>query len=147
MRYSQARPGRIFVVRLEDGDVVHECLARLAQTENLQRASLTIVGALDEGSTLVVGPEAPRARPVVPMSCRVDEVREIVGVGTIFPNERGEPEVHVHMACGQKRHTVTGCIRLGVRVWHVMEAIVTELLDTQACRRPEPETGFELLAP
>ncbi|MDY6863052.1 MAG: DUF296 domain-containing protein, partial [Thermodesulfobacteriota bacterium] len=24
MKYSQAKPGRIFVIRLEDGDIIHE---------------------------------------------------------------------------------------------------------------------------
>ena len=31
MKYSQASLGRVFVVRLEDGDIVHECLERLAR--------------------------------------------------------------------------------------------------------------------
>jgi predicted DNA-binding protein with PD1-like motif len=26
MRFSEAKPGRIFVIRLEDGDVLHECI-------------------------------------------------------------------------------------------------------------------------
>jgi predicted DNA-binding protein with PD1-like motif len=147
MRYSEARQGRIFVVRLEDGDVVHECLEALARAENIRAASITILGGMDEGSRLVVGPRHPRAVPVEPMSRAVNDVREVVGAGTLFPDERGDPVVHVHLACGREDHTLTGCIRLGVRVWHVMEAIVVELLDTEAKRRLEPATGFELLWP
>ena len=147
MRYSQARPGRIFVVRLEDGDVVHECLEALARTENIRAASVTILGGMDEGSRLVVGPKVARAVPVEPMSRAVDDVREVVGAGTLCPDERGNPVLHVHMACGREDRTLTGCVRLGVRVWHVMEAIVVELLDTGAVRRLEPATGFELLSP
>jgi predicted DNA-binding protein with PD1-like motif len=148
MRYSEARLGRIFVVRLEDGDIVHQCLENLARAENLRAAAITIVGGLDEGSRLVVGPLEPRATPpIIPMSSTIHDVREVVGVGTLFPNAKGEPIVHIHMACGREDHTITGCIRLGVRVWHVMEAIVTELLDTEASRQFEPESGFELLSP
>jgi predicted DNA-binding protein with PD1-like motif len=147
MRYSEARLGRLFVVRLEDGDVVHECLEALARAENLRAASITILGGMDEGSRLVVGPKESRVVPVQPMSRDVDDVREVVGAGTLFPDQQGNPVVHLHMACGREDHTLTGCIRLGVRVWHVMEAIVVELLDTEATRRLDAATGFELLSP
>ncbi len=147
MRYCQARQGRVFVVRLEDGDIVHECLERLAQAERLRAASIMILGGLDSGSRLVVGPEDGRARPVRPMSRTVEDVREVVGVGTLFPDDAGNPEVHVHMACGRETQTMTGCIRGGVRVWQVMEAIVVELLDTDATRRLDQATGFKLLSP
>lgn len=148
MRYSEARLGRIFVVRLEDGDIVHQCLESLARAEKVRAATITLVGGLDEGSRLVVGPLEPReAPPVIPMQSTLRGVHEVAGVGTLFPDEKGEPVVHVHMACGRENRTTTGCIRLGVRVWHVMEAIVTELLDTSAMRKLEPESGFELLSP
>jgi predicted DNA-binding protein with PD1-like motif len=147
MKYSEARQGRIFVVRLEDGDVVHECLEALAHGENVRAASITILGGLGEGSRLVVGPKETKALPIEPMSRSVTDVREVVGAGTLFPDEKGNPIVHLHMACGRDDTTLTGCVRLGVRVWHVMEAIVVELLETQAIRRLEHATGFELLQP
>ena len=145
MRYTEARQGRIFVVRLEDGDIVHECLEELARKEHLRAASITILGGLDRGSRLVVGPEDGRAQPIRPMSHAIDDVREVTGVGTLFPDDEGRPVVHVHLACGRENHTVTGCIRAGVRVWQVMEAVVVELLDTDATRRLDAATGFKLL--
>ena len=30
MKFSSAQPGRVFVLRLEDGEIVHECLERFA---------------------------------------------------------------------------------------------------------------------
>jgi predicted DNA-binding protein with PD1-like motif len=147
MQYSSARQGRIFVVRLEDGDVVHECLERLARTERIRAASITILGGLDRDSRLIVGPEDGRASPVVPMTQLMSNVHEVAGVGTLFPDERGNPVAHVHIACGRGTESVTGCVRAGVRVWQVMEAVVQELLDTAAARRPDPATGFELLCP
>ena len=50
-------------------------------------------------------------------------------------------------AAGRQEKTVTGCVRAGVRTWHVMEVIITELLDCTARRAVEPETGFALLQP
>ncbi len=148
MKYSQARQGRIFVIRLEDGDVVHEEIERLAREEGISAGFLTILGGADNGSTLVVGPERSRGvSPVVPMRHMLDNAHEIAGTGTIFPDETGQPILHMHMACGRSDRTVTGCIRDGVRTWQVMEAILVELLETPAARIADPETGFKLLQP
>ena len=56
MRYSTARMGRIFVIRLEDGEVLHETIERFAAEQGIGAAALIIVGGVDEGSKLVVGP-------------------------------------------------------------------------------------------
>jgi hypothetical protein len=69
MRYSEAKAGRVFVVRLEDGDIIHESLERFAKEKGIHRAQVIALGALDEGSKLVVGPQEGRASPVVPCIC------------------------------------------------------------------------------
>ena len=147
MKYSQASAGRIFVIRLEDGDVVHETIENFAKEHEIKAASLIILGGADKESTLVTGPEQGRSTPVVPKTQVLDNVHEAAGVGTLFPNEKGEPVLHMHMACGRGFSTVTGCIRNGVRVWQVMEVILQELVDSTGVRRPDPVTGFELLIP
>ena len=35
----------------------------------------------------------------------------------------------------------------GVKVWHVLEVVLTELVGSTARRRPDSATGFELLEP
>ncbi len=35
MKYSQAKQGRIFIVRLEDGDCLHEEIENLAKNESI----------------------------------------------------------------------------------------------------------------
>jgi len=147
MRYSEAKAGRVFVVRLEDGDIIHESLERFAKDNAIIRAQVIALGALDEGSKLVVGPEDGRASPVVPMKLCLDQPREITGVGTIFPDERGEPILHMHIATGRGDGTVTGCVRAGVLVWKVVEVVVTEILENDSTRIMDPMTGFELLDP
>ena len=147
MKYSEAKPGRIFVIRLEDGDIVHDEIERFAREKSIRAAGLIIVGGADQESKFVVGPEEGRATPVVPMEHVLDEVHEIAGVGTLFPDDEGNPVLHMHMACGRKSSTITGCIREGVRVWHVMEVILFELADTTGIRTHDPETGFKLLQP
>ena len=147
MKYSEATPGRVFVIRLEDGDVVHETIEHFAKDQGITAASLIVLGGADKGSVLVTGPEQGRMTPVVPITRELDNVHEVTGTGTIFPNAEGEPVLHMHMACGRERDTVTGCIRNGVKVWQVMEVILYELKGSTGMRLPDAATGFELLMP
>ncbi len=147
MKYSEAKQGRVFVIRLEDGDIVHEVVEAFAKAHAITAATLIAVGGADDGSRLIVGPAEDRARPVVPMETCLQHAHEVAGVGTLFPGPDGNPRLHMHMACGREEHTVTGCVRAGVRTWHVMEVIITELLDCTARRVVEPETGFALMQP
>ncbi|MBW1895588.1 MAG: DNA-binding protein [Deltaproteobacteria bacterium] len=147
MKYSQAKHGRTFVIRLEDGDIVHEEIERFAREQSISAAALIAVGGAEVGSKLVVGPEEGRAEPVSPMEHVLDNVHEITGTGTLFPDEKGNPILHMHMACGRKTSTVTGCVRNGVKAWHIMEIILFELVDTTGVRVLEPIVGFVLLQP
>jgi len=147
MKYSEAEKGRTFVIRLEDGDVIHEQIEQFAREHSIKAAMLIIVGGADEGSKLIVGPENGRAKPVSPMEHILDSVYEAAGTGTIFPDEEGNPILHMHIACGRKDSTVTGCVRSGVKVWHIMEIILIELINTTAKRAFNPNTGFKLLEP
>jgi predicted DNA-binding protein with PD1-like motif len=145
MRYTTAQPGRVLVVRLEDGDVLHKCLQEAARREGISRAAVWLLGGADAGSRVVVGPAAGRAAAIEPMEQVLDEVHELAGVGTIFPDEEGQPVLHLHAAFGRGEHAHAGCVRLGVRTWLIGEAIILELTGSQAVRRRDPATGFELL--
>jgi len=147
MKYSTATPGRIFIIRLEDGEILHDTVEAFAVKQNIRAAALIILGGADEGSTLVVGPEQARTLPVHPMEHILAGTSEATGVGTIFPGPDGKPILHMHIACGREGSTVTGCVRRGVKVWHVMEIILWELTGTDAKRVLDPNTGFELLQP
>ena len=147
MKYSEAKQGRTFVIRLEDGDILHETLERFALEQNIRAASVMAVGGVDLGSRLVVGPARGRAQPIEPLELVLDNVYEASGTGTIFPNAEGRPELHMHLACGRSHHAVVGCVRRGVKIWHVLEVILTEITDTTAARALDPETGFYLLKP
>lgn len=147
MKYTEAGAGRIFVIRLEDGDIVHEVIENFARELDIKAAALIVLGGADLDSKLVVGPEEGRAKPLHPMEHILEDVHEVAGTGTLFPDDQGNPILHMHMACGRKSSTVTGCIRTGVKVWHVMEVILFELIDTTGRRLVDPETGFKLLIP
>ncbi|MBN1936136.1 MAG: DNA-binding protein [Anaerolineae bacterium] len=148
MLYSEARPGRVFVIRLEHGDILHKEIERFAREHAIRAAALIVVGGGDTGSTLVVGPERGDQRPIVPMTYVLDNVHEIAGTGTLFwDQETDEPLLHMHIACGREGATRTGCVRQGVRVWQLMEIVLWELVDSSARRVLDAGLGFKVLIP
>jgi len=147
MRYSQARQGRIFIIRLEDGEILHETIEHFAAEQGIKAAYMIVLGGADSQSRLVVGPEDGRVSPVNPMTFELGNVHEIVGTGTLFPDDEGKPTLHMHVAAGRMNSTITGCVRTGVKVWQVAEVVLIELLETTAVRKLEPVLGFKLLQP
>ncbi len=147
MRYVEARPGRVFILRLEDGEMLHTTIEDFAARQGIRSGILIALGGADSGSRLVVGPEDGKARPVDPMTIELDDVHEIVGTGNLFPDEEGRPMLHLHLACGRGRESVTGCARAGVKVWQVIEVVLIEIIDTTAGRRLDPSLGVTLLEP
>ena len=67
--------------------------------------------------------------------------------GTLFPDEDGNPVVHIHISAGRNESTKTGCIREGVKVWEVMEIVLIELVYTKGKRIFDEKTGLKLLKP
>ncbi len=147
MKYSEAKQGRTFVIRLEHGDIVHEKIENFAKEKNIVAASVTIVGGVDKGSTLVVGPEKGDSIPISPMTIKLDNVYEVTGTGTVFPDEEGKPMLHMHIACGREDKCFVGCIRKGVKTWNLLEVIILEIIDTKSYREFNKDFGFHLLQP
>ena len=147
MKFSECKQGRTFVIRLEQGDVLHAEIERFAREMCISAGVLVVVGGADKGSTLVVGPERGDTFPVTPMTQILDNVHEIAGTGTLFPDGNGRPILHMHIACGREKTTTTGCVREGVKVWQVMEVILIELTQVKSSRVLDTRTGFHLLNP
>lgn len=143
---SEGRLGRVFVIRLEDGDVVPECIERFAAEKGVTTGHVILVGGVD-GGQVVVGPRKSDERPVEPMLLPVDGAHEVAGVGVLAPGEDGRSVLHIHAAMGRSGNTLTGCLRPGVSTWVVGEAILYEILDAKATRVMDPKTGFALLRP
>jgi predicted DNA-binding protein with PD1-like motif len=146
MKFSEARQGRVFVVRLEQGEVIHEVLERFAADQGIRAAAVMMVGGANKGSQFIVGPKDGEAKPVIPIEHALKEVHEVAAVGTLFPDESGKPSLHVHMAAGREGKGLTGCIRKGVVVWLILEVIIFELVGTAAVRERDVN-GFEILNP
>ena len=146
MKASEGRLGRVFVIRLEDGDVLPGCIERFAQDQQISVGHAIMVGGIGDGQ-VVVGPRHTEHRPPDPMLLPVDGAHEVVGLGVLAPDEDGRPVLHMHAALGRSGNTLTGCVRPGVTTWLVGEVVLYEILGTETRRVKDESSGFALLEP
>jgi len=146
MKACQGKMGRVFVIRLEDGDVVPGCIERFAEENGVSVGHAVLVGGIG-GGEVVVGPRCSQEMPPQPMLLPVDGAHEVVGVGVLAPDEDGKPVLHIHAALGRSGQTISGCLRPGVETWLVGEVILCEILGVKAARVRDAESGFSLLEP
>lgn len=144
MKACEGQLGRVFVIRLEDGDVIPTCIERFAEEKKISVGQVLIIGGIGSGQ-VVVGPRYSDEMPPEPMLLPLDGAHEVVGVGIIAPSEQGKPALHMHAALGRSGKTTTGCLRPGVNTWIVGEVIICEIVGTNAARVLDNDTGFELL--
>lgn len=145
MKSAEGRIGRAFVLRLEDGDRIPDCIEQFAKENGIVGALCALLGGIGEG-TLVVGPEDGDASPIVPILEHFKSVHEAAAVGTIFLDEENNPRLHMHAALGREGRTRSGCVRTGVDVWKICEVVILEILDTRMVRRLDETTGFQVLS-
>jgi predicted DNA-binding protein with PD1-like motif len=145
MQYDEAKLGRVFVLRLHDGDHLPNVIESFAMEHKLQSALCFFIGGAKDNSRVVVGPRNDIEMPPEPMVTLLRGVHEACGVGTLFSDEAGKPKLHMHTAFGRNEKTVTGCVRLGVDVWRIGEVVLLELMGNTTRRAIDKETGFEFL--
>jgi len=146
MKACEGRIGRVFVIRLEDGDVVPEYIERFAEEKRVSVGQAILVGGIG-GGNVVVGPRRSEEKRPEPMLLPIDGAHEVVGVGVLAPGEDGKPALHIHAALGRAGRTMTGCLRHGVATWLVGEVILYEILGADVVRIQDEQSGFELLEP
>ncbi len=144
MKACEGQMGRVFVARLEDGDVVPGCIERFAEEKGVSVGHVILVGGIG-GGEVVVGPRRSEERPPEPMLLPIDGAHEVLAVGVLAPGKDGKPILHIHGALGRSGKTTSGCLRPGVTTWLVGEAILYEILGAGAVRVSDEESGFTLL--
>ncbi len=144
MKASEGRIGRVFVARLEDGDLVPGCIEELAAEKGISVGQVVLIGGIG-GGEVVVGPRRSDEMPPEPMLLPLDGAHEVAGVGVLAPGPDGKPGLHIHAALGRSGKTTTGCLRPGVSTWLVGEAVIYEILGVDAARVMSERAGFALL--
>lgn len=144
MKSTQGQLGRVFVIRLEDGDELPDCVEQFALEKGLACGHVILLGGVDKGQ-IVVGPKSSTDMPPEPVLHRLNGVHEIMGLGILAPDEGGKPVLHMHASMGRGNKTITGCIRPGIYTWLVGEVIIYEITGTKALRKMHHDSGFMLL--
>jgi predicted DNA-binding protein with PD1-like motif len=145
MDFTEAKLGRIFILRLHQDDRLHEVIEKFVSQKQVSSALCFFLGGAEDKSKVVVGPKDGKTLPPEPMVTLLRGVHEACGVGTIFTDEQGKPKLHMHASFGRNDNAVTGCVRLGVDIWQIGEVVILELANSSAKRKKDKDTGFEFL--
>ncbi len=81
MKYSEGNIGRIFVISLEDGDELPRAIEEFAAEKGIAGGMCILVGGIDGGGNIVVGPRDGETLPPEPMLYRLMGVHEVAAVG------------------------------------------------------------------
>jgi len=146
MKTAEGRIGRVFVIRLEEGDELPGCIESFAAEKGVKVGYAMMVGGISQGE-IVVGPRETKALPPDPMKKAVTEAHEASAVGIIAPGEDGTPILHMHGSLGRDCKTMSGCFRPGVKTWLTGEVMLYEVIGTGATRVIDEASGFPLLQP
>jgi predicted DNA-binding protein with PD1-like motif len=144
MKAGEGKIGRVFIIRLEDGDMLPGCLEDFAQKKGITNGFVILVGGIGSGQ-IVAGPRNSNEMPPDPMLIPIDGAHEVVAVGVLAPNDDNKIVLHIHGALGRSGQTKTGCLRPGVSTWLVGEAIMYEITGVNAKRVKDKKSGFALL--
>lgn len=144
MKAQEGKVGRIFIIRLEEGDLIPTCIENFAAEHKVLTGYAIMVGGIGSGQ-VVVGPRNSQSKVPDPMLLPVDGAHEVFGAGVLAPDADGKPVLHVHAALGRAGHTMTGCLRPGVTTWLVVEVVLLEILGIDAARLKDEQSGFSLL--
>ncbi len=144
MKSTEGKIGRVFILRLEDGDALPGCVEQFCAEKKINHGQAVLVGGL-AGGKIVVGPKKTEERPPQPVLLPIDEAHEVLGIGVIAPAEDGKPVMHIHASLGRGESAKTGCLRPGIDTWLVGEVVIYEITGAKAARRRDAGSGFALL--
>jgi len=142
MEYAVGKTGRIIAARLFEGEELYESIETIAKKENIKSAAVLITGGFRKAK-VVVGPKVEKPK-IVPNFKSFEGPGEVLGVGTIYCDDKG-PSLHIHSAIGKGDETIVGCPRGGAKTFMVLEVTIIEILGIKASRKPDEQTGFNLL--
>lgn len=141
MKSVEMMKGRTFVLTLETGECIKTEIEGFCKDHDITCAKVTIVGGVGAGSTFVSGPmlvDGKETEPIKPLSYTTDAPTEFAGVGTVFPDESGNPVMHLHGTLGRNGMSVTGCFREKAFAWLTLEVVIEELTGKAPVRKKDP---------
>jgi uncharacterized protein len=144
MKASEGKLGRVFIIRLDDGDIIPDCIEKFAAEKQVSAGYAVMVGDIRNGQVMV-GPRTDGLVKPEPMLLPIDGAHEVVAAGILAPDSVGKPVLHIHGALGRSGSTMTGCLRYGVSTWLVAELVLFEIIGADVVRLKDEISGFNLL--
>ena len=142
MEYSEGRLGRIFMIRVDDGEDLLVTIDRFVVAQKVKTGMLLFLGALREGR-VVTGPVEPLIPPV-PHFEQFGGGWEVFGVGTIYRGEHGVPKVHYHASVGRGTDALTGCLREKASTYLLVEVVLMEFIGIYGKRVKDDVSGQDM---
>jgi hypothetical protein len=90
MQAAEGKMGRVFVIRLEEGDLLPASIEKFAEEKKIKNGFVLLVGGIGSGQ-VVVGPRVSDRMPPDAMLLPIDGAHEVVGVGVSRPVKTGKP--------------------------------------------------------
>jgi len=139
MQYTEGKPGRVFIVRLDHGEDLIATLVQFLNDHQVNCGYIRFIGALQSGR-IVTGPEAL----CLPPDQHFESFSggwEVIGTATITPDNDG-PHLHIHASVGRGEQVLTGCLRGEIITYIVIEAVITELVGVDVHREVDRKSGL-----
>lgn len=144
MQATEGHIGRVFVLRLEDGDEVGSCIENFAREHGIQLGYVNFIGGISSGE-IGTGAKSAQARPVDLNLRQVEGVHDTAAMGLIAPDENNQPSLRLCGALGRESQTIAGSLRAGLKTWLGAEAILYEILGADCRRVSDAKTGLAQL--
>ncbi|MGA9098214.1 MAG: DUF296 domain-containing protein [Methanotrichaceae archaeon] len=143
MQYSEGSIGRVFVLRLDNGEDLIASVQRFTEEKKIKSCMALFIGALRDGR-IVTGPESPVIPPIQHFE-DFNSAWEVFGMATIYPSSGGSG-LHIHSSLGRGREALTGCIRERASTYLIVEIVLFEFSGLSARRIFDERTGLYLLS-
>ncbi|MFN3527637.1 MAG: PPC domain-containing DNA-binding protein [Candidatus Altarchaeaceae archaeon] len=140
MKYTKTNIGRVFLIKFEHNDDFLEEMKNFVVKENIKAGIFYLIGGIEKAE-FAVGPKKIEIPPN-PIIMDFYDGREILGIGTIFWNDK--PKIHIHAGMGRENNVNLGCIRKNAKVYLTIECVLMEL-QTNAKKEFDEKIGIDLL--
>ena len=128
------------IVRVDRGEEIVDCLLDLSRPEHITLASVNGLGAVNQVTAGVFSPVTKQYR-----SHEFQGDFEIICLHGTLTTQDGRPYGHFHISIGDDEGRVWGGHLNRAVISATCELVVT-VLDGRVERKPDPETGLNLMA-
>ena len=144
MQATEGKIGRVFILRLEDGDTIPGCIEEFALKNGVRNGYVNFTAGIKTGN-IQSSFNQNTEKQAASLNITLSEPHEGTAQGFISRNTQDKPILHIHGTCGRDGQTVSGCLTNSAEINVYGEVIVYEILDAVCSRITDKTTGMQLL--